>query len=201
MRVYNELIDVVLAGEARVKQYSDVGPLMVKFPGERGEVRAQSTDYVLYVGDDVVGVVGGAFLDSLREDKDELLEEEFVTGTHVEATLMSVRNTPLKNEPAVLKQGGVVLAEGRTDAEALVHFNVLPGTYAIGPKDPTHGPDVAVEAVLEAPAEGALGAPPPLDTGTRRGEENPNRFDVTGMPDPNGAYDSRGQLLEPEQRR
>jgi hypothetical protein len=161
-RVVNELIDVVLAGPARVKQYSGTGPLMVKLPGDRGEVRAASGDYVLYEGDSVVGVVGSDYLDALREDKDTLVEEEVATGAHLEATVLDNAGVALPSTVVTLSQAGATIAEGRTDADGLVTFNVLPGIYQIQPKDKTKGPEMTVEAALEVVA-------PPDPPITRKG--------------------------------
>ena len=40
-----------------VRLYIGVGPLLVKLRGDRGEVKAQSTDYVIYEGDEAVAVL------------------------------------------------------------------------------------------------------------------------------------------------
>ena len=160
-RVYNQLIGIELAGPAMVKQYSGIGPLMVKLPGDRGELRAQSGDYVCYDGPNAVGVVGGTYIDAMRADKDELNEEETPTGAHITAVIAKADGTPLLNEPATLKQGGVPLATAVSDGQGEVHFNVLPGTYTVGPTNPAHGPEVEVVAELETgeevPPEGGEG--------------------------------------------
>jgi hypothetical protein len=195
-RVVNELIDVMLSGPARVKQYAGAGPLIVKLPGDRGEYRAQSGDYLCYDGASVVGIVGGPYFDDLREDKDTLSDEEIVTGAHLETTILDNAGAPLAGTTVLLGQGGVPLAEGRTDDAGLVYFNVLPGTYQVRPKDATRGPEQTVEAVLETEA-----VPPPVNptraskgTGSS-GAAKGARFDASGKADPSGAYDSKGVLL------
>lgn len=201
-RVVNELIDVMLAGPARVKQYSGAGPLLVKLPGDRGEYRAQSGDYLCYDGDACVGIVGGPYFDALREDKDTLIEEEVATGAILEATVLDNAGAPLANTSVFLGQDNSPIAEGRTDADGLVVFSVLPGSYQVRPKDKTKGPVQTVEATLETGEE----APPPeggVLSAKRRpgGKPRPDnslpgdRFDVMGKPDPQGAYNSKGELV------
>jgi hypothetical protein len=172
-RVVNELIDVMLAGPARVKQYSGAGPLIVKLPGDRGEYRAQSGDYLCYDGDACVGIVGGPYFDALREDKDTLVEEETSTGAHLETTMLDNAGAPLPNTMIQLAQAGAPpIAEGRTNAEGVVYFNVLPGTYLLRPKDKTKGPEQQVEAVIEpaTPPE-----PPPVEGGALSGKGGPGK--------------------------
>src|SRR5580765_7036830 len=156
-RVYNQLIHVNLAGEAVTKQYFAAGPLMLKLPEDRGEIKIFSGDYIFYDGDDVVGVVAGPYIDEMREDKDSLVEEEVPTGSHISATIADAAGIALPYEPVVLKQGDAVLAEAVSDEKAGVTFNVLPGTYVISLKNPAHGPDIEVVAEPGAlpPEEGA----------------------------------------------
>lgn len=207
-RVYNEVIDVHLHGDASVKQYQGTGPLVVSLPDGRGDVRATSGDYVIYLGGVAVGVVMQAFLDPLREE-DEPLDPEVPssTGAHLEATVLDNAGAPLAKENVVLLQGGVALSEGKTDDTGLVYFNVLPGSYQVRPKDATRGPEQTVDAVLETEA-----APPPEGgvTSQRRpsGPSKPsgpakpdntlpgNRFDESGRPDPKGSYNARGELIK-----
>lgn len=200
-RVYNRKIKVTLAGDAVVKQYFSAGPLMVKLPGDRAEIRVLSGDYICYDGDTVVGVVGGAYIDAMRADKDDLDAPVTPTGAHLNATLTKADGTALPYEPGVLKQGGVVLAEGMSDEKGEIYFNVLPGTYQVGPKDAALGPEQTVEAVIETEV-----APPPPEGGVTRlggqaGGARPDnslpgdRYDVMGKPDPQGNYNARGELL------
>jgi hypothetical protein len=192
-RVYNDVILVHLHGDASVKQYSGTGPLVVALQGERGETRALSGDYVIYQGEIAVGVVQQSFLDPLREEDEPLDPVTPVpTGAHCEATLLDNAGAPLKGEYAILKQGGVPLSQGRTDDTGLVIFNVLPGTYQVGPKDPARGPEVTVEAALEEPEV----EPPVTRQSQGTSGSGPSRFDVMGNPDPNGKYDANGQLLQ-----
>jgi hypothetical protein len=161
MRVYNELIDVHLHGDATVKQYSGVGPLMVALPDGRGEVKAASGDYVLYLGGVASGVVLQSLFDPLREETEPLdPAEEVSTAATIEETVLDNAGAPLSGTTVFLGQNDVPIAEGRTNAEGVVTFSVLPGTYQLRPKDKTKGPVVTVEAVIETvpppPPEGGV---------------------------------------------
>ena len=164
-RVVNEQIVVHLHGDATVKQYAGTGPLLVALPDGRGDVKAASGDYVIYLGGVAVGVTTQAFLDPLREEDEPLDAPEVPTGAHLEATVLDNAGAPLASSAVLLGQNDVPIAEGRTNAEGVVVFNVLPGSYQLRPKDKTKGPVMTVEAVLETGGE----APPPEGGVTRRG--------------------------------
>ena len=69
--VPNETLPVLLGVggyHCYARQYIGLGPLLVKLAGERGEIKAQSTDFIIYENDIAICVLPETLFNLLRTD-------------------------------------------------------------------------------------------------------------------------------------
>lgn len=92
--------------EVEAHQYIGIGPLLVKLPDDRGEIKAKSTDYMLYLENKLVGVVPSVLIDKVALPVEEKVYEEKVVavgdaGERIEVSCRGVgEGVALYEEPA-----------------------------------------------------------------------------------------------------
>jgi hypothetical protein len=114
-------------------QYVGVGPFLVKLADDRGEVKAKSTDYIVYQGVDAVAVLPADLFTSLRAEDDVVLEHHNIpTGAHIKTVVKNSKGVAIPNQRVVLRDGtGAILTTTTSNEKGEVEFNVIPGDYAV----------------------------------------------------------------------